>query len=191
MSVTSPSTSLSLLERLAGGDGDAWRRLVALYSPLLRAWLRPAGLQTADIDDVTQNALGIVVRRLPDYRHNGRPGAFRAWLRRILRNVVRDFVRAAERRVAGGDELLAQLEDPDSDLNRRWDAEHDRYVLRGLLDLVRDDFSPTTWEAFRRTALEGAAAAAVAGELELSVNAVHAARSRVLARLRAEAKNFL
>jgi RNA polymerase sigma-70 factor (ECF subfamily) len=87
--------------------------------------------------------------------------------------------------------LLAQLADPRSELNRRWEAEHDRQVLRGLLEVVRTDFSPTTWCAFCRTALEGARAALVADELGLSVNAVHAARSRVLARLRHESDNFL
>lgn len=189
MSVT--STSLSLLQRLHGGEEDAWRRMVALYTPLLRSWLRPAGLQTADIDDVLQNALAVVARRLTDFQHNGRTGAFRAWLRRIIENVLRDFFSSAARRIDGGADVLAQLANPDSDLNRRWDAEHDRFILRGLLDAVRADFAPTTWEAFRRTALDGARAAVVADELGLKVNAVHAARSRVLSRLRDEARHFL
>lgn len=191
MSVTSPSTSLTLLQRLCLGDQDAWRRMATLYTPLLRAWLRPTALQAADKEDVIQSALEVVVRKASSYRHNGRTGAFRAWLRRIIENVLHDFLSAAERRVIGGEEVLAQLADPDSDLNRRWDEEHDRYVLRGLLETVRDDFSLATWEAFRRTALEGVRAAAVSEELGLTVNAVHAARSRVLSRLRDEARNFL
>src|SRR5262249_47726192 len=120
MPISSPSTSLSLLERLGVGEDDAWRQMVTLYTPLLRAWLRPAGLQASDIDDLTQTALAVVVRRLPDYRHNGRKGAFRAWLRSIIQNVVREFVRSAGRRNAEGEEVLAQLENPDSELNRRW-----------------------------------------------------------------------
>jgi RNA polymerase sigma-70 factor (ECF subfamily) len=190
MPVLSPGTSLSLLERLRAGDAEAWGRMVALYTPLLRVWLRPAGLQPADIQDVTQNALAVVVRRLPEYRHNGRVGAFRAWLRGIIRNVLRDFLRAAGRR-PDREQLLADLEDEGSDLNRRWEAEHDRHVLRGLLDVVRDEFRGSTWRAFCRTALDGVRAPEVAAELGLSVNAVHVARSRVLARLRREARNFV
>ena len=49
----------------------------------------------------------------------------------------------------------------------------------------------TTWSAFWRTALDGAAPAAVAAELGISPNAVHIARSRVLARLREEARGFV
>jgi RNA polymerase sigma-70 factor (ECF subfamily) len=190
MAISSPSTSPSLLERLCAGDQEAWKRLLALYTPLLRAWLYPAGLQVADADDVIQNALAVVCRKLPHYRHNGQRGAFRRWLRQIVGHVLLEFRRATGRHICGGDDLLAELEDPSSELNRRWDAEHDRYLLRGLLHLVRGEFSPSTWEAFRRTALEGEPAAQVAEALGLSVNAVHIARSRVLARLRREAEGI-
>ena len=35
------------------------------------------------------------------------------------------------------------MADPNSDLNRQWDEEHDRYVLDCLLDLVEEEFEPT------------------------------------------------
>ncbi len=189
--IASPSTSLNLLTRLREGDPEAWRRMNHLYRPLMRAWLRPRGLQPADIDDLTQNALAVVLRRLPEFRHNGRTGAFRTWLRGIVGNVLRDHLRAAERRPDGGEQLLAEVENPDSDLNRRWDEEHDRYVLRGLLELVHPEFAAATWDAFRLTTIEGRNTAEVAAELGLTPNAVRIARSRVMARLRQEAEGFI
>ena len=48
MAVGSVSTSLSLLERLCGGDEDAWRRFLTLYEPLLHAWLRQTPLQVLE-----------------------------------------------------------------------------------------------------------------------------------------------
>lgn len=187
----SPSTAHSLLDRLREGDAEAWRRLNELYLPLMRAWLRPHGVQSADVHDLTQNALAVVLRRLPDFEHNGRSGAFRTWLRGIIDNVLRDHRRAAGRRPVADDGLLAALADPHSELNRRWDAEHDRHVLRGLMELVRPEFAPLTWEAFRLTALEGQSNTEVATGLGLTTNAVRVARSRVLARLRREAAGFL
>jgi len=78
-------TSASLLQRLREQpDGDAWRRLVFLYTPLLRQWLARHGLQSSDIDDLTQEVLTVVVRELPQFQHNQREGAFRRWLRTIL-----------------------------------------------------------------------------------------------------------
>jgi RNA polymerase sigma-70 factor (ECF subfamily) len=186
MPVSSPDTSLSLLERLGDlGDGEAWGRLVGLYTSLLHSWLRAAGLQPADRDDLTQRILEVLVRRLPQFEHTGRPGAFRAWLRGITANLLREFWR--QRPAAGSEGLLDQLADPDSALSRCWDEQHDRHVLHGLLELVRPEFTEPTWRAFRRTALDGAPARAVAAELGTTVNAVLIAKSRILARLRQEA----
>jgi RNA polymerase sigma-70 factor (ECF subfamily) len=187
----SPNTSLSLLDRLRGSDESAWGQMAGAYVPLMRAWLRPRGLQDADIDDLTQKTLAVVARKVGDYRHNGRTGAFRAWLRAIVVNVLRDHRRADGRDAGIGDALLAELEDPASELNQRWDAEHDRHVLAALMDSVRGEFTPSTWAAFVRTALGDESPAAVAAELGLSVNAVRVARSRVLARLRREAGEIL
>jgi RNA polymerase sigma-70 factor (ECF subfamily) len=91
MSALAAPTSLSLLERVCDGDAEAWRRLVALYEPLLRSWLRRTPLQPADRDDLLQQILMVLVRKLPTFRHNGRPGAFRAWLRAIKIHVLHDF----------------------------------------------------------------------------------------------------
>lgn len=187
----SQSTSLNLLSRLRDGDPESWRRMNHIYRPLMRAWLRPRGLQHADIDDLTQAALAVVLRRLSEFRHNGRAGAFRTWLRGIVTNVLRDHLRAADRRPAGDERLLADVEDPDSELHRRWDADHDRVVLSGLMELVRPEFLPAGWDAFRRTVLGGQNTALVAAELGLTPNAVRIARSRVLARLREEAEGFV
>jgi RNA polymerase sigma-70 factor (ECF subfamily) len=83
------------------------------------------------------------------------------------------------------------LEDPESSLNRYWDEEHDRYVIRCLLELVELEFEPATVRAFRRVAFEEASGAEAARELGISVAAVYAARSRVLRRLRELAEGLL
>src|SRR4051794_32735729 len=88
-------TSISLLDRLRlQSDAAAWKRFVDLYSPLLVSWLRRQGVRAQDADDLVQEVLGVVVRELPGFRHNQRPGAFRAWLRAILVNRHRAFWRA-------------------------------------------------------------------------------------------------
>ena len=86
---------------------------------------------------------------------------------------------------------LQQVADPESDLNRRWDEEHDRYVIRCLLEMVEQEFEPATVRAFRRLALDGASGAEAALELGLSVSAVYMAKSRVLQRIRQEAEGLI
>jgi RNA polymerase sigma-70 factor (ECF subfamily) len=191
------ATSASLLERLRDRtDVEAWRRLVDLYTPLLIGWLRRHSLQPSDVDDLVQEVLTAVAREAPQFRHSGRPGAFRHWLRTILANRLHEFWRArrSQPAAAGGSdfaEMLEQLEDPGSGISQRWDREHDQHVARRLLAMIEPQFAPSTWQAFRRVVLDAARPDAVAVELALSVNAVFIAKSRVLRRLREEARGLL
>jgi RNA polymerase sigma-70 factor (ECF subfamily) len=191
-------TPISLLERLEdGNDQSAWRRLDALYRPLICRWvLRDPALRD-EADDLAQEVMGVLVRELPDFRRQ-RVGSFRRWLRLVTHNQVQTFHRKQRRRPravgeAGEDDPLAQLADPNSELSRLWDQEHDRHVLRRLLELLESDaqFEPATLAAFRRVVFEDVKPAVAAEELGLSVNAVLLAKSRILKRLRQESEGLL
>lgn len=190
-------TSLSLLDQLREPqDTVAWGRLHRIYAPLIRKWLTKYDLQDSDADDVTQDVLLAVSKDVANFNHNGRPGAFRAWLKGILANRLRNFWRSRDRRPAasGGSEMdvrIAELDDPASQVTLLWNQEHDQHVLRELLAIVEPQFKPATWTAFRKTALEGVKPTVVAEELEISVNAVFIAKSRVLSRLRQEADGLI
>src|SRR5687767_5596068 len=190
-------TSVSLLERLRlRPDAVAWQRLVDLYTPLIRDWLRRHALQAPDADDLVQEVLAVVVRELPHFRHDRRTGALRRWLRTVTVNRLRVFWRGRRgrpRAAGAGDfaEVLAQLEDPDSGLSRLWDQQHDEHIARRLLELLEPEFEPTTWQAFRLLVLEGRDTADVAGALGISANAARIAKSRVLSRFRQEIAGLL
>jgi RNA polymerase sigma-70 factor (ECF subfamily) len=188
-------TSLSLLARAGGGDGGAWERLDALYRPLVRGWLIRHHLDPHDADDLTQDVLLAVVRALGRFRHPGRPGAFRGWLRVITANRAKEFWRAGRCRVAvDGDAFLRAvegLEDAASSVSAAWDREHDVVVLRRLLDLVAEAFEPRTVRAFHLLVFDGRSGAEVAVELGMTVAGVYAAKARVLSRLRAEAGDLI
>jgi RNA polymerase sigma-70 factor (ECF subfamily) len=189
-------TSVSLLGRLAGAPTDAdWRRLDDLYQPLLRAWMARAGVTASDVDDLAQDVLLVVFREIAGFEWRGQ-GAFRAWLRTILANRVRDYFRGQKYRpTATGDSdflrRLDELESPESALSRLWDHEHDKYVAAALMRRVQGDFESATWQAFRRHVLEGEPAVRVAEELGLALNSVLMAKSRVLKRLRQEAAGLV
>lgn len=190
-------TSLSLLHRVRGDPNSPdWEKLFGIYVPLIRGWLRGHTILADDADDVVQEVLAVVIRRLPEFEHNQRTGAFRAWLRAITVNCLREHWKAKKRRpspVVDSQfrQLLAQLEEPTSPLSQLWDEEHDRHVMRKLLASLRPAFERTTWRAFEKTALDGGSAAEVAAELGITQNAVFIAKSRVLARLRQEAAGLL
>ncbi len=192
-----PDTSHTLLDQLCReSDSASWQRLVDLYSPLLRGWLTAYEVQPADADDLMQEVLLVLVRELPGFRHNQQPGAFRSWLKRIAIHRLRNFWRARGRADRGGDpsdvlRRLDELEDEHSHASRIWDQEHDRYLTRKLLELIEPRFTAKTRQAFRRLVLDGADADTVAAELEMSLNAVFTAKSRVLRELRSISQGLL
>lgn len=191
------NTSLSLLHRVCGGsDAQSWQALAEIYTPILRRWLQRYELQGSDVDDLVQDVLLTVSRELPQFRHSGRSGAFRSWLRIILVNRVRYFWRQRRYRpVATGDTgflaSLDELADPNSGLSALWNREHDRNLIQVLLSHVEKEFSESTLTAFRRVVLDGVPAAEVANELGLSLNAVVIAKCRVLKELRRGSRGLL
>jgi RNA polymerase sigma-70 factor, ECF subfamily len=189
-------TRQSLLQRAQTGETGAWKDLVDLYRPLILAWLNRQGVPAGDLEDLSQEVLLSVVKQLPGFQHSGHRGAFRSWLRTILCRRAADYWRALDahplaRGGSGAAIALQQFADPDSELNRQWDEEHDRYVFRCLLKLVEEEFEPLTLQAFRRLALDGVSGAEAAQELGLSVAAAYVAKSRVLARIRQEAEGLI
>jgi RNA polymerase sigma-70 factor (ECF subfamily) len=189
-------TRQSLLVRAQTGQEDAWKDLTDLYRPLIIGWLNRQGVPAGDLEDLTQEVLLSVVKHLPAFQHSGQRGAFRVWLRTIICSRTVDYWRSLEagpqaQGGSGATAALQQLADPTSDLNREWDEQHNRYVLNCLLDLVQEEFKPTTVKAFRRSAIEGTTVAETAEELGISPTAVYVAKSRVLQRIRKLAEGLI
>src|SRR5215472_10369055 len=146
-------TRQRLLFRARAGEADAWEDLTGLYRPLILGWLNRQGVPARDLEDLSQDVLLSVVKHLPTFEHSGRRGAFRSWLRTIVCSRTSDYWRAVDAGAqaeggSGATAALQQIADPDSDLNRQWDEEHDSYVLNCLLDLVEEEFEPPTLRAF-------------------------------------------
>lgn len=190
-------TSITLLDSLGDPENrDGWQKLCSLYQPLILAWLKKYDIQSCDADDLTQEVLMSVCISLSNFEHSGRPGAFRAWLKSILVNRLRNFWRTRDRKPhsPGGssiEERLLQLEDPASHLSQLWDQQHDLFVMKRLLELTQRYFSDESWEMFVRVAIRGESAETVARERGVSLNSVFIAKSRILRRLRTEAAGLV
>ena len=71
-----------------------------------------------------------------------------------------------------------------SETSIRTDAESAAWLTRRVLEMIRVDFEPRTWDAFWRTTVDEQPPVDVADDLQMSVAAVYTAESRVLRRLR-------
>jgi RNA polymerase sigma-70 factor (ECF subfamily) len=187
-------TSLSLLQRVRVRDAPAWRRLVALYRPLVCHWCQRGGVRPADVDDVAQEVFLAVANGLGQFDHRG-AGSFRAWLRGVTRHKLLDFHARQGRQpaaAAGGTDAFQALQAvADPEPGSTDDLMETSGLYRRALDLIRGEFEERTWQAFWRAGVEDEDTAAVAAALGMTPVAVRIAKSRVLARLREEAGELI
>jgi RNA polymerase sigma-70 factor (ECF subfamily) len=184
-------TPSSLLERLRHPfDPEAWARFVSLYTPLIYSWGRRIGLQDQDAADLVQEVFVTLLQVLPTFTYD-RHKSFRRWLRTITLNKWRNLRKRSDQRVQGGSRSdLEAVAEPD-ELAAAWEAEYQQNLARRALCIMQTDFEEKTWKACWETVVGSRPAAEVAAELGLTVGAVHAAKFRVLDRLRQELQGLL
>jgi RNA polymerase sigma factor (sigma-70 family) len=177
-------TRASLLGRLRQQPADqaAWSEFVERYGPRIFDWCLKWRLQQADAQDVTQNVLLGLARKMQTFAYD--PGlSFRAWLRTLTTHALSDFLasrKATQLAGGGGQDLerLASLETT-ADLERALEEEFDLELLEEALGRVQLRVSPQRWDAFRLTVLEGMNGAEAAGRLGIKVATVYTAKGKV------------
>ena len=183
-------TSATLLESLQSQDeSESWMILNQLYGPMIRHWLSRNQVRIDEQDDVVQEVLVLVARKIEQFEHSGRTGAFRNWLKQITINTLRNHGRKKSNQllgVGGSDfeRFVNQWEDPNSQVSKLWRQEYRQSVITYLLDIAKRKFSDSTYQAFYETAVLNRDVESVGEELEMSVAAIYTARSRVLKELR-------
>jgi RNA polymerase sigma-70 factor (ECF subfamily) len=179
------TTSVSLLQRLRQpGDREAWGRFVDLYSPLLYHWACRMGSPAQDAADLVQEVFTTLVQKLPEFQYDWQK-SFRGWLRTLTLNKWRDHLRRRAAAPHGGEAGLAEVAAP-PEAEAVWEAEYQRRLIGQALRVMQTDFQPATWKACWALVVEGKPGHEVAAQLGLSLDAVYAAKSRVLRRLRQE-----
>ena len=187
------TTSLTLLERLREPRNDAaWDRFVSLYSPLLFAFARRAGMNDNDAADVVQDVFLVLMAELPRFEYDAARKNFRGWLKTITVHKCRERQRRRASAMAQGGEDggLSDVAD-DVTVEAFWEDEYQKQLVARALEIMQAEFEPTTWQACWQTTVEDRPAVDVAAELGITLNAVYVARSRVLRRLREELRDLL
>jgi len=185
------TTSTNLLQRLQQPSAqEAWTRFVRLYTPLLYHWASRLGLQHQDAADLVQDVLATLVQKLPEFRYD-RGKSFRAWLKTVTLNKWRNSVRRRPTASLGSAvEALPDKLDEDK-VDSLEETEYRQYLVGRALQVMQAEFQPITWRAFWEHMVLGKSPSEVAAELELRIDSVYAAKSRVLRRLRQELEGLL
>src|SRR5262245_11171836 len=179
-----PTTRVTLLARLRQDPTDqpAWDVFVERYGRHIYRWCRQWKLQDADAEDVTQDILVKLARKLRAFTYDP-SRSFRGWLKTLAHHAWRDFVDSPRRaRFAADDsqsrEQLGTLEARE-DLIQKLEEAFDHELLEAAKVRARLRVAPHTWEAFRLVALEGLPVAEVAATVHMQVAMVYVAKSKV------------
>jgi RNA polymerase sigma-70 factor (ECF subfamily) len=196
MMASANDTRLSLIARLTDrDDAAAWDEFVAIYVPLLYRLARRSGLQHADAEELSQEVLIAASRAVDRWQPDPQRGRFRAWLFRIGRNAIINFLTRPKRGAIGSGKtdvmwMLEQQCDETGGESAVFALERRRQVFHWAAERVKATVEDGTWQAFWQTSVESKPVAEVARSLGVSAGRVYVARSRVMAKLRAEVSRF-
>jgi RNA polymerase sigma-70 factor (ECF subfamily) len=182
------STLLTLLRNPA--DPQAWEAFVDRYTPIVAGWCRGWKLQSADVQEVTQEVLLKLARHIHKFPYDPAKGRFRGWLLTLTRNVWRDFQDSRRRAGQGsGDPHIQRLLEEQEDRNGLAEALDQGFLVELYEEArarVQLRVSRETWLAFQLLALEGWSGADVAAKLHMRVVTVYTAKNRVQKMLQEE-----
>ena len=185
------TTRSTLLERVKNrSDDEAWQEFDAIYRPLLRRFASARGLTHADADDVVQHCLVTISRHIGDFDYDPRRGKFKAWLRTIINNRIRNLARGQRDYSAGShdfDRLSNREATPEALFDRLWREEH----LRHCLNRVTSEVDESTFKAFRAYVLEEQPVEQVCRAHNMTRNQVQLIKWRVTNKLRQHMKILL
>jgi RNA polymerase sigma-70 factor, ECF subfamily len=172
-----------LVPRAQAGQADAREALLASCHATVRRWAGVLTDDPDDADDVAQEALIQVSRRLGSYAGRAR---FTTWLYQVTRNTALSLRRRVTRRLRLLGGMAAMQESPAPDPSVRAEASELRHVVAEVFR----ELPVRQREIFYLVDVEGHEAVAVASRLGLRPATVrahlfrarHALRSRILER---------
>ena len=178
------TTHVTLLARLAHEGDEAWNEFHERYGELIHSFARRRGMQPTDCDDVAQDVLLSLTKTMPGFRYDPTKGKFRSYLKTVTLHAV--FKRSCQKR---GEVNLEHIEQAtrvavgDDAVDAVWEAEWRQYHLRQALRLIEAEFNAADFQAFKGYAIEGGDVRETAEALELTVDQVYQAKSRIMKRL--------
>jgi RNA polymerase sigma-70 factor (ECF subfamily) len=192
-------TRASLLARLKNlGDEGSWREFFDTYHGLIYRTVIRRGLRPDDAEEIVQEIVAGVARRMPAFIYDPERCSFKTWLFRIVANrVASHFRRVAHglpRADLGSDpkRLLDEIPDPATlEPDEGWEQAWMQNQTQAALDRVRRRANPRYMQIYLYSEIEGHSVAETARHLQTTENDVSVARHRIRAMLREEGERLL
>lgn len=195
-------TRSSLLSRLRDlGDSDSWRTFFDTYWRLIYNVARKSGLNDVEAQDLVQEAVISVARKMPEFRYDPAQGSFKQWLLLITRRRIHDHLRKLYRALPLADAPAAAAEErmetlpspvlpPDAAIEAAWEAEWRENVFQAALARVRARANPKSYQVFDYCVLQNLPVAEAGRRLGLNAAQVYMARHRISAAVKLAAREI-
>jgi len=184
-------TRRTLLSRLRNlDDQESWRTFFNLYWRLLYNVARKSGVDDGGAQEIVQDTVIAVARKMPEFRYDPARGTFRQWLLRITRRRIIDHLRRIYRQPPKAVVPPESLDDDEahaaaiidqsaSAIDAVWNEEWEKSTFDAALARVRAEINPRHFQIFDYCVLKDWPASKVAATLGLNAAQVYLAKHRV------------
>jgi RNA polymerase sigma factor (sigma-70 family) len=204
------STRRSLLGRLANwGDQESWQDFFNTYWRLIYSVALKAGLSDAEAQDVVQETVLTVARKIGDFKSHPDLGSFKGWLLTITRRRIADQIekrakfatpgqprattvphplkRGIESEDSTRTSTVERVPDPASvGIDTYWEEQWQLHVFNAAVERVKNQVSPKQFQIFELYVLRDWPVSKVSQTLEVSAAQVYLAKHRVSSLLKKE-----
>lgn len=160
-------TRHTLLARLKDKSDDlSWQAFFDRYARLIYSVAALSGLSHVESQEVVQETVLSVSKKIDQFRADPSAGSFKAWLRRLIQWRVLDQVRKrrpdapAPSRPKRNEESTStateeRIPDPTGgDFEAIWDREWEQQVMRSALERLKTEVNPEHYQIFQKAKLE-------------------------------------
>jgi RNA polymerase sigma-70 factor (ECF subfamily) len=188
-------TRQSLLERLKRWDDqESWEDFFNLYWGLLYSTAIKAGLTDSEAQDVVQDTIILVSRKMEGFKYNPEVDSFKGWLLYLTRKRIameyRRRARGRARAAVGLGEANAEVEalpDPAGPgLDKVWDEEWHKTMWDAAITQVKKQVALKQFQLFDLYVVKDRPAKEVARALGVAVAQVYLAKHRISALVKHE-----
>lgn len=194
-------TRLSLLKRLKDWeDQESWRVFFNTYWRLIYGVAIKAGLSDAEAQEVVQETVIVVAKKMEDFTYDPAVDSFKGWLLYLTRKRIAMQYRRRHKESqrtqplhSEEDIFLAIQEIPDPagvDLGKIWEEEWQKSILDAAIARVKDQVSPKQFQMFSAYVLKHRPVKEVAETLSVTVAQVYLAKHRITALVQKEVQQL-
>ena len=183
MSLKYPTTSKTLLDKIASGDEISWDEFYLKYSPIVKALAVYKGLSGTDADDICQQVMLQFFKQSKTFKFDPDIARFRTYFGRIVNaKIINYFRRKENKEILADDKMLDIPVDPE--IEAIYMSEWRKTLLIEAQQKLKERVAPETYQAYELYAIQNRPVKKVAEYLDCSENQVYQAKKRCFAMMR-------